>query len=274
MALHKLQSLLTYPLTPFGLCILISTSIIGFTPRTSLFRPAGILPELYCILLTLKYVKETPLDSIFLSILAQGGTPLIFLTYIDTALLSKWTFEAQGPTSSLGGQTVLRLEGKDGSKDIHKTVWKRLNFGFKQCFRARSAGSPWEVNNVPPFFRDCPGLIPTRRQFLYITGRKILINLLLLDAFGIASRYNGENTASFDAARIPFFSRLGDVTIEEFVTRMVSVVMFWVVGGTFLQAYYDCVAFVIIGLGLGRTAHWPPFFGHFTQLWSLRQFWG
>lgn len=264
-------SVWTCAFTPLVFSVLIGSLIIGFTSRSSLLRPAAIPAEASCVYFALKNALSAPLDPKFLNNLLVFGTSLIFLAYLDAAVLSKWTFEAQGPTSSRGGQTVLRTE-KDESRAKHGTVWERLNFGFDLCFRSRSAGTPWEVSNVPPFFRDQPEVVPNRGRFLYVTGKKLMFDILVLDVLQIAARYG--DSSAFQPLRVFFFSRLSDVTLEEFVSRIINTIVYWNVANMFLEIYYNTAAFVVIGLGLGNIAHWPPLFGYFTQLWSMRQFWG
>lgn len=119
--------------------------------------------------------------------------------------------------------------GKYESKAKRGTAWERSIFGFDLCFQFRSVGSPWEVSNVPPFFREQPGLVPNRGRFLFITGRKLLFNLLVLDALQTAAHYG--NSADSAPVRVFFFYRLSDMTLEKFVSRIINVIVYWNVAG-------------------------------------------
>ena len=233
---------------------------------------------LACMLLALRtvQVKDESTPPLYMSML-MGSTATMVMQYLDSVLLSRWTYEAQGPTSALGGQTSLRRPSdaqQHGKKPRSGTVVERLVFGWEEAFRSRSAGTPWEVNHVPKFFPEKPDLVPSRAQFLYWTSRRCVISFLVVDVISFLGRDATSNAVNFASSRIPFFSRLQDVTAEELILRLVSSVLNWVTFVYLLQALYDITAVVVIGLGFGRIERWPPLFDSWKECWSVRNFWG
>ena len=221
-------------------------------------------------------VKDESTQPLYMGML-MGSTATMVVQYFDSVLLSRWTYEAQGPTSALGGQTNLRKSSdvqQHGKKPRSGTVVERLVFGWEEAFRCRSARTPWEVNHVPRFFPENPDLVPSRAQFLYWTLRRCLISFLVVDVISFLGRDATSNAINFASSRISFFSRLQDVTTVELVLRLVSSVLNWVTVVYLLQALYDVTAVVVIGLGLGRIERWPPLFNSWKECWSVRNFWG
>ena len=273
-----MDTILSHPTTPFisllGLCVLT----LGFTSHNSPLRYLGFIPMLACMQLALRtlHVKNQNTHPFYINLL-MSSTAVIVLQYLDSVLLSRWSYEAQGPTSGLGGQVNLRKPNdaqQHGKKARSGTVVERLVFGWEEAFRSRSARTPWEVNHVPKFFPEDPDLVPSRAQFLHWTSRRCLISFLFVDAIGLLERDATSNAIRFTSSRIPFFSRLQDVTAEELILRLVSSVLNWVMFVYLLQTLYDIIAVVVIGLGLGRIERWPPLFNSWKECWSVRNFWG
>lgn len=192
------------------------------------------------------------------------------MQYLDSVLLSRWTYEAQGPTSGLGGQKDLREE----ERRHHGNLAGRLVWGWEEAFRARSAGTRWEVKNVPAFYPDQPNRVPTKGEFLRWSAVRCFYSLAVVDVISYMGRDASMNDVNFSPGKVPFFSRLGDVMGEEMVLRVVSSVLHWVVFVFLLQGLYDGVAIVVVGLGMGRIERWPPLFNGWGECWSVRRFWG
>ena len=273
-----LSSLLSSPVIPFALSLSICVLVLGFTSQNSPLRTLGLIPMLGCMQLALRIIriKDDTTNQLYMSML-MGSTASMVMQYLDSVLLSRWTYEAQGPTSALGGQTKLRtLSGvsqQEGRRSAG-TFFSRLVFGWEESFRARSTRTPWEVKHVPKFFPDRPEMVPTRPQFLYLSARRCLISLFIVDVISFMGRDATLNSVNFAQSRIPFFARLQSVTTEEIVLRVISSVLHWVVFVFLLQALYDIAGFIIIALGFGRIERWPPLFNRWTECWSVRQFWG
>ena len=273
-----MDTILSHPTTPFISSLGLFVLTLGFTSHNSPLRYLGFIPMLACMQLALHtvQVKDESTQPLYMSML-MGSTATMVMQYLDSVLLSRWTYEAQGPTSALGGQANLRKPSdaqQHGKKPRSGTVVERLVFGWEEAFRCRSARTPWEVNHVPKFFPENPDLVPSRLEFLYWTSRRCLVSFLVVDVISFLGRDATSNAINFASSRIPFFSRLQDVTTEELILRLVSSVLNWVTVVYLLQALYDITAVVVIGLGLGRIERWPPLFNSWKECWSVRNFWG
>lgn len=272
------NSLLSYPVIPFALSLSLCVLVLGFTSQNSPLRALGLVPMLGCMQLALRIVrmKDHTTHQLYMSML-MGSTASMVMQYLDSVLLSRWSYEAQGPTSALGGQTNLRTPSGAAQHEGRRSAgmsFSRLVFGWEETFRARSTRTPWEVKNVPKFFPDRPEMVPTRAQFLYLSARRCLASLFIVDVISFMGRDATLNSVNFAQNRIPFFARLRSVTTEEIVLRVISSVLHWVTFVFLLQALYDIAAIVIIALGFGRIERWPPLFNRWTECWSVRQFWG
>ena len=220
--------------------------------------------------------KDDNTHQLYMSMLMVSTAGMV-MQYLDSVLLSRWSYEAQGPTSALGGQTKLRTLSGAAQHEGRRSVgmsFSRLVFGWEETFRSRSTRTPWEVKNVPKFFPDRPEMVPTRAQFLYLSARRCLTSLFIVDVISFMGRDATLNSVNFAQSRIPFFARLQSVTMEEIVLRVISSILHWVTFKFLLQALYDVAAVVIIALGFGRIERWPPLFNRWRECWSVRQFWG
>ena len=278
MFMPLLDTILFHPATPFALSFSLCVLVLGFTSQKSPLRPLGLIPILGCMQLAMRTVrtKDETTHQLYMSML-MGSTASMAMQYLDSVLLSRWTYEAQGPTSALGGQRNLRTlsdAAQHGREPRARTFVHRLVFGWNEAFRARSSGTPWEVNHVPNFFPDRPDMVPTRANFLYMTARRCLVSLFIVDVISFMGRDATMNSVNFASSRIPFFARLQNATGEEILLRLISSVLHWVTFAFLLQAMYDTSAIVVIALGLGRIQNWPPLFNRWTECWSVRQFWG
>ena len=270
---------ISHPTTPFAASLTLCVLTLGFTSQNSPLRSFGIVPVLGCLFLSWRAgrTNQNDIHQFYMSFLT-GSTSSMVLQYLDSVLLSCWTYEAQGPTSGLGGQTAIRTPSSP-SHLVRKSrsgtiLLDRLLFGLEETFRARSAGTPWEVKHVPEFFPDGPNMVPTRRAYLIRMIRRCLLSLLVVDVISYMGRDASMNSINFAPNRVPFFTRFGDVHAEEVMLRLISSTLHWVTIVHLLQAMYDTSAILVIGLGLGRIERWPPLFGSWTECWSIRQFWG
>lgn len=53
------------------------------------------------------HIEDRNINVLHMSIFV-GSTMSMLMQYLDSVLLSRWSYEAQGPTSALGGQKPLR----------------------------------------------------------------------------------------------------------------------------------------------------------------------
>ncbi|KAL6719423.1 hypothetical protein ACLMJK_003663 [Lecanora helva] len=273
-----MESLYAPPPVFLILSISTFTLALAFTSSRSPLRFLGLIPMLSYVPLVIGslQMQDDSLKPIYMSVFF-GGTASMLMQYLDSALLSRWSYEAQGPTSAAGGQKSLRspsdafLRKQQSTRDA---LYSRLAFGWEEAFRARYVRTPWEVNHVPKFFPERPDLLPTKTQFLYRFAQELLFSILFLDVIGLLGRDKSKSAIILSADRISLITRLHDVTDEEIVVRIFASLMHWLAIVCLLQVMYDCVAIVVISLDLGRIERWPPVFNYWGECWSIRQFWG
>ena len=259
------------PVIPSTLAVTTIILMLGFTAPRSPFRYLGfILMTWYVRLALVAQRKSADVTSLQVTICVGPATGML-MQYLDSVLLSQWSYEAKGPTSDLGGQKSLRIPKKDSK---HNTILLRLKFGLEEAFRGRSARTPWEVSNVPPFSPDDPEQIPTKKEFLYSMATEMMISLLALDILSLLGRDTSMSFVYFAASKVPLFTRLQEVTLEEVLLRTIASIMHWIATIWLLQVVYDAAAIITIASGLGRVERWPPLFNAWVHCWSIRQFWG
>lgn len=274
----QMDAFLTYPPIPSALSIGTIVLVLGFTLPSSPLRPLGLIPMIGCVQLATHAVQaiDGNINALYMSIFF-GSTTSMLTQYIDSVLLSRWSYEAQGPTSALGGQKSLRTPNGVSQREKSSRLGalsSRLKFGWEESFRARSTCTPWQVNHVPKFFPDRPEMVPTKTDFLYRMAQEFLLSFLALDVMSLMGGDVSMNSVYFASSQVPLFTRLQDVTVEEVILRLVASVIHWVAIICLLQVLYDGVAIVVIALDIGQIERWPPLFNVWTECWSVRQFWG
>ena len=275
-----MDAFFAYPPLPSAISIGIIVLVLGFTLPSSPLRPLGLIPMIGCVQLAAHAIQtlNENINPLYMSIFV-GSTTSMLMQYLDSVLLSRWSYEAQGPTSALGGQKPLRTPSSASQpygNHFLSTFSSRLKFGWEEAFRARSARTPWQVNNVPVFFPDRPKMVPTKTQFLYRMTREFLLSILILDVMSLTGQVQDASIKSvyFASSRVPIFIRLRNVTVEEVILRLMASIMHWVATICLLQIMYGGAAIMVIALDLGRIERWPPLFNSWTECWSVRQFWG
>lgn len=204
-----------------------------------------------------------------------GATSICYLLhFIDVALLSKWSFETNGPISlAPRGRNAGRDTG-DGTREGQTgTVWEQLRFGLIATFSHRNIGTPYEVKNVPLFLLEIQVMCPLRVKFLLSTVRKMVFCYLVLDILTSPRSQPEKNEILFSSRAVPFLTRLSELSIEEVAVRMLSTFIFWISGQCFLQPAYSAAAAAAVGLSLNEPKSWRPNFGPLIEAYTIRQFW-
>ncbi|KAK8126603.1 uncharacterized protein PG998_002362 [Apiospora kogelbergensis] len=258
---------------PFGVQFGTLIVALGFTKATSLWRPA-LLPILFLV----PYLQLPHLDAITYAPargVLGGATIFTVVLYVATVLVHKFSYIAQGPTSSAGGLVPARKDELSAGQQRNGNsgrVLSRLRFGLEIGAGARFAATKWPVNNIPPFSRDDPNFIPTKAGFQRSLAPKVVLSWLLLMALNFVPPNNDSQT-SFASRRIPILSRLDAVGSEEIYTRFGAVVGYWLVQYILHIAVHGSMAMAAVALGF-EVAAWPPIFGAATDCYTIRRFWG
>ena len=263
-----------------GLQLATTSTVIAFTSQHSLLRPSAlplVLLSVYAQLSCLEQIQY-PVGRAFLG----AASVFLVILYIDLALLSQWTYDAKGPTSSMGGLSPVDSNSSKPKWDISnrksslgtiKAILDRLRFGFDISLQSRFPGTKWPVKNIPPFSRRDPGYIPSKAEFLLRSLLKCLIYVLILHLSSHLGNPD-ENPILFSSDRIPFFRRLRNVSASEMSTRILGVLGYWTVQYMVIEVLYSVLAILAIALRITDVDVWPPVFGSVDEAWSIRQFWG
>ena len=263
------SSLVANPIVSNIVTLATVASVLGFTSANSLVRTAVFPMLLLWTWAALPHSRNGVSRSIYASFLASNLLGQC-LQYADMALLSRWSYEADGPTSAFGGQRNLKNE----ELGMHVSTMGRVRFGLFTTWAARLANSPWEVRNTPPFHAGDAPFVPSRGRFLRDSALKLTACILIIDLVGLVPTQPAQNFILFSGARVPLFARLVDVTSEEALVRVVVSLLVWIINYCILEAIYDTLAIVFVALGLTGVSPWRPIFGNSEDCRSLRRFWG
>lgn len=274
---------LLHPVTHNILQALLSVFVLGFTNRTSAFRPVTVL--LSCLFPLLLFFppyrvfdRSRPLSAFF-----AGNTLGFFLQFLDAAIISRWSFDARGPTSAEGGMPHI-VKPDQNSADVRKSkvpsnrAWlKRLAFGLWIALPLgpRLVNTPWQVTGTPEF----PARqVPSRAELLRKAVARLITCLLIFDLVGIINGKddptNQKNQELFNWSRVPLFARVSAVSGQEILVRMGVSFFMWLIGYCVVQAIYSAMEIIAVASGLTGVEGWKPLFGSLSDCWSIRQFWG
>lgn len=208
------------------------------------------------------------------------------LEYVEKCLLSQWSFEDYGPSAEIRKRSR-KEEGTNekanakNKKSVNEspvakpndTSWERLRFGLWVAFSARYIATPYQARKVPPYSIRNPAYTPSRARFLLSKAFLIAVCYLLID-FLAQGNQPEQNRVNFARERMPLFSRLGSVSAEEAITRLLTSTFFWFGGYLVIQMYYATWALLGVALRVDRPGLWRPLYGGFGEAYTVRGFWG
>nr|A0A0M3STV6.1 RecName: Full=Acetyltransferase aurG; AltName: Full=Aurovertin biosynthesis cluster protein G [Calcarisporium arbuscula]ALD83633.1 O-acyl-transferase [Calcarisporium arbuscula] len=244
--------------------------VVCFTPANSLVRPL-LLPGITALVSYGLILNKEAIANAGAWSLVNLNTAGLFLQYLDVGLISRWTYSAYGPTSSRGGQPNASLDLAGRKKPPSSSLLSRLQWGFSTATSWRAPSTVWEAKGTPHFEE-----LPSRGRFLARNAMTLLWSVLVLDVMGLVG---GDldpvaNAAHFTWDRVRFLARLGDVSRDEVILRATVVYMRWGAMYFSLQVVYSFLAIVFVMVGLSPVQRWPPLFGSFTEIYTLRNTWG
>ncbi|RDL36191.1 uncharacterized protein BP5553_06803 [Venustampulla echinocandica] len=268
-----------HPILLLSLQILSSTLAVCYTPTASLWRPAVLPLQLifvHSIVSSVNYMRP------FWASLLGGLSFVLFLQFFDLNLLSKWSFEHNGPVDWVPSSGK-KLNGATRTTEAHQnfhakvsvidTLWNRFRWGFNVNCALRHINTPQESKNCPHFHAQDPEYTPSRPVFL---ARSFLIAVcayMTMDVF--SSQPPPPDPATlFGADRVRFFTRLGDVTAEELAMRIMVTVAGFLNSYCLITGVPLLMSFFFVGFGLSEPRFWRPLFGSLLDAYSVRRFWG
>lgn len=274
---------LLHPLTHNILQALLSILVLGFTHPTSAIRL--LVFPFHCLFLLLLFFPPYPVfnSSRILSSIFAANTLGFSFQFFDAALISHWSFDAQGPTSAEGGMLHIIHQNHDVSKiekrrDRSNRTWlQRLAFGLwiSLPLSTRLVNTRWQVTGTPEFPAK---RLPSRSELLRRASFRLVTCLLIVDLFGMLNgkddSTDNTNQQLFSWSRVPFFARLSVITGQEILVRMGVSFSMWFLAACVLQVIYSTMQIVAVGSGLTGVEGWKPLFGNLSDCWSVRQFWG
>ncbi|MCJ1247107.1 hypothetical protein MMC30_004318 [Trapelia coarctata] len=277
MAFNSLSpALLTHPFMFELLQMTIIIIVIGFTSTSSIIRPA-ISPLILAIsVYSLPRCFDKVQHTIWLGILGGNSTASI-LQYIELAFLGRYAIEFGGPSNpdrNLRFKQGQEAKAKAIRAKGHYTVWERIKFGVSSLSNHRLIGTLFEVSGVPPFSSKDPDYVPTRSEFLRRRSLTVLLCYLVIDLLGAAPHDPGMIATTYPAQLVPFFSRLGEVTVEQINMRFITSIMTWVSVYCIIHASHGVMATIGVASGLTEVKDWPPSFGSLGDAYTVRGFWG
>jgi len=268
--LPTLSQLSDNPYILNGIILSIVVLTPAFTSANSILR-LGLLPVIGYLTWTTIPLNRMASDG-FSTVVLNMNTTTMLPQYLEGSVLSRWSFETQGPTSSHSGlhnvNSSQTTEGGTGS------FWARIRFGLYTTYACRLTGTPWEVKNVPVFDSSNPRFVPSRSSFLISTGWKMLIGYFFLALASLTSIKPSQNEADFAWQQVPIFARLRHVSAKEVSLRFITSVTCWSMIYLAVQTFYKTLALISVSFGLSEPKSWPPLFGKLNECYSIRRFWG
>ena len=258
-----------------GLQFATTSMIVGFASQASLLRLAGLPLTVLSAYRQFSHLEQIqhPLARVFLG----AASVFAVILYLDAALLSQWTFDARGPTSSLGGlapvgsKGATNLEGQTGVRA--PLIMERLAFGLRISLQSRFPGTTWAVKNVPSFSRTDINYVPTRIAFLVRHVFRCCLYIFILRLSGKLGK-PAENPVLFSSAKVPLFMRVREISVLEEKMRLLGTLGYWTVQYLVIEVLYGILATLAVALHFMGVDVWPPVFGCVDEAWSLRKFWG
>ena len=257
-----------------GICLLqssINAIIVGFTSPTSLLRPAFLPLTTYCLYTALPICLEAT-GTVLGASLAGAFSVSSVLQYIDTALLSRWSADVQGPTRSSGTYHVPPKRQGQTSAESRLNVWQRLQFGVQLSVSTRKAGTPYQVKGLSPGLTRDSQSLPSRGSFLATKLFQSLISYLVLDLSTLTSQPD-QTQILYHHARISW-RNLDNLTTEHLAVRVATTLGFWLAVYCIIQCYMGFFALIAVGFGVSKVEYWPPGFGPMSEAYTIRRFWG
>ncbi|KAK4202927.1 membrane bound O-acyl transferase family-domain-containing protein [Triangularia verruculosa] len=252
-----------HPVLDLVAVVTLSSLTVGFV-SSSFTRLAvlGLLSTLtyVCVLKCPVYISRSAWAT------SVGGYTLSYLwQYLDVGILSRWTYEKQGPEHDAikPWGPIPPKARPDGS------VASRLRFGFGTIFSWRFVGTPYQARGLPKLDEK---LCKSRSAFLWNTFLTITACYLVLDMMDASA--DPEVTRRFYTLdKMGFFSRIGDVSAEELTMRLFAALGLGAGLVSVQRGVYSICAFVAVASGVSDPQDWPPFNGPFTGIHNLRSFW-
>ncbi|KAF7889118.1 hypothetical protein EAF00_009418 [Botryotinia globosa] len=262
------------PLYVNGLQLFITSLVIGFTTAHSRVRLA-VLPVLLALVwISIPSSYETITQKLWKSVLASESVTRI-IHYIEVAFVTKWTYEANGPSRPNLNIQYADKTAACGSRPPRNNAntSSRLSFGIATSLAHRNNGTRFEVKNVPPFSEHDRSYIPTRKEFLRSTALRAGICYIIMDILS-SSGDPTRNAEVYAPNLVPVFARLHHHTFEQLLMRVATSTATLFSIYCLVNIMRSVIAFLAVFLNITDVTCWRPVFGSLSEASSIRGFWG
>ena len=151
---------------------------------------------------------------------------------------------------------------------VADTYFRRLKYGLAAASTFRND----DMRNLPAFSSKQPDSIPSRPAFLRWTFIKVVACYIVLDMLGLGADAE-TNMKNFSARHIPLFSRLPEVSAEEFAIRDFSTLARGIGIYCSQEGLQSLFALAAVGVGISDVRSWRPRFGSLHDAYTVRRFW-
>ena len=264
-----------HPIALLGAQYLMTAVAVSFTSSRSGYRLVLLPLVATCCAICVPACKKS-LDRGAWAATVGGYSITYLFQFVSLVLLSGCSYENDSHITSASDQHVATAESTKKSHtnylSLLKSVWTRLKFGISAASSFRWTGTRREVKNIPHFSTEDPKYIPGKGTFLWQSAMKVSLCYLFLDLMALGNDEE-QNEIQFHSAKVPLFTRSGDVSAEELGMR---------IGATFgaglgiycaQEGLQSLLALIAVGLGFSDVKYWRPRFGPISDSYSLRKFW-
>lgn len=275
MDLQTFSAFLLHPLIFYLVENLVMILIIGFTSPNSYLRPAILPLLLACVWKVISLCPEAIPRAPWAGMV--GGTIITTVfSYVESTLISKWSFETQGPTSSARPEgLVIKRKVAITPQTNGGTFGERFRFGFFVITSSRNIGTSYVVKNTPSFSTDNVNYIPSRSVFLFRKATIIGTAFLIIDLASQGAQPLEHNAEFFSAKEVPVLTSNGEnLSSEKIFSRLATVLGYWVCTYLTIDGCLSFINFVYVALDIEDVRLYRPNFGSIGEAYSIRQFWG
>ena len=227
-------------------CVALTASALVFCPKNALGLRMVLVAALatltrYLVRTLLERVDNTAWSSIF-----SGCIGFEILSAIEMILIA-------------------RVDAHDLSAgDRHVGIFGLLSRAVALTVNPRRVGTQWQI-------KDVPTVVPQSRARFIISG---LFWITLAYMTIEMSENQPPPEPHLIAPEKESLTGLGNLTVEDIVFRVVITFIHWAAGAICIYSMARAVAVLSVSTGLSEPESWPPIYGPFSTLTTVRGFWG
>ena len=268
-----------YPIYFYILENFLIVLTISFTSSSSVFRPA-LLPLLVIAAHPVILSCHTALYRNTWAGLVGGNIITTIFHYVEISLLSKWDFDAKGPTCfPAAGETPFSVRKSRVQGPVSRLsgcqVLERLKFGYAVTTSHRNIGTRFVVKNTPAFSTKHPNYIPSRTRFCLWRMCTIASTILIIDLVSQESTTLEENAVRYSGDTVHILTgKRENLAAAQIMTRLVTVLGYWFCTAIVIDAFSNIFSVLSVLLHIKDVKDYRPNFGPVGEAYTVRRFWG